>query len=175
MKSSRSHPRPAPRVHELPLRALTSPDPPRCRPPLRWSVDRRTPTVRPGAAAGRPERGRGVDRVGRAGALFPLAVIVLFALMDFAAGPRGVVLGLVVIGPLVAASITGCAVTTAYGVLAFVVAVLLGFYDGQYSPENWPIQAVRLFGVAIGGVIARAACETRVQREARLRQLGADA
>ena len=79
-----------------------------------------------------------MDRVGRAGALFPLAVIVLFALMDFAAGPRGVVLGLVVIGPLLAASITGCGLTTAYGALAFVVAVLLGFYDGQYSPEVLP-------------------------------------
>jgi serine phosphatase RsbU (regulator of sigma subunit) len=116
-----------------------------------------------------------VDRVGRAGALFPLAVIVLFALMDFAAGPRGVVLGLVVIGPLLAASLTGCTLTTAYGVLAFLVAVLLGFYDGQYTPEGWPVQAVQLFGVAVGGVIARAACDARLQREARLRQLGAEA
>ncbi len=123
----------------------------------------------------RPGRGAAVDRVGRAGALVPLAVVVLFAALDVAAGPDGVVLGLVVIAPLLAASLTGRALTAAYGVLALVVAALLGVYDEQYTPENWLVQAVRLFGVAFGGLIAVIACDTRLQREARLLQVSADA
>ncbi len=142
---------------------------------VRQLLHPRWPTVAPSGRPGASGSGGAVDRVGRAGALVPLAVVVLFAALDFAAGPEGVVLGLVVIAPLLAASLTGRALTAAYGVLALVVAVLLGVYDEQYTPENWPVQAVRLFGVALGGVLAVIACDTRLQREARLGRLSAQA
>jgi phosphoserine phosphatase RsbU/P len=116
-----------------------------------------------------------VDQLGRLGAVFPLAVIVLFALLDVAAGPEPVVLGLVVMGPLVAASVTGLWMTAGYAVLAFVVATLLGFYDGLYTAEEWPVQATLMFGVALGGVFAFGVCGARLEREERLAEVSARA
>ena len=101
----------------------------------------------------------------------PLAVIVLFAVLDFADGPGRGILGLVVIAPLLAASLLGWRVTAWYAVLALVVAALLGVYDEQYTPETWPTQGARLFGVALGGLIAVSACRSRMERENELRQL----
>jgi serine phosphatase RsbU (regulator of sigma subunit) len=96
-------------------------------------------------------------------------------LLDLAAGPHRVVLGLVVIGPLLAASLTGRGLTIAYAVLAFVVAALLGVYDQQYTADEWPSQAARLFGVALGGLFAFGACDARLEREARMQRVSADA
>jgi phosphoserine phosphatase RsbU/P len=115
-----------------------------------------------------------VERVGRAGAVVPLAIIVLFAVLDIAAGPGRVVLGLVVIAPLLAASLLGRRATAWYAVLALIVAGLLGIYDEQYTADAWPTQAARLFGVALGGLIAVAACSARLEREIQSRQLGVD-
>ncbi|MCO1654114.1 PP2C family protein-serine/threonine phosphatase [Pseudonocardia humida] len=116
-----------------------------------------------------------MDRLGRAGAVGPLAVIVLFTLLDLAAGPERVVLSLVVIAPLLAASLTGRGLTIAYAVLAFVVAAVLGVDGQQYTADEWPSQAARLFGVALGGLFAVGACDARLEREARLERLSAEA
>jgi serine phosphatase RsbU (regulator of sigma subunit) len=139
-------------------------------------VGRARPTsvrVPPRGRAGRVGGG-GVDQLGRAGAVVPLAVIALFALLDFAAGPDRALLGLVVIAPLLAASVAGRVLTAGYAALALVVAALLGVYDEQYTAEAWPTQAAQLFGVVLGGVFAIGACDVRLQREDRLRQLSAE-
>jgi phosphoserine phosphatase RsbU/P len=115
-----------------------------------------------------------VDQLGRAGAVVPLAVIALFALLDVAAGPGRMLLGLVVIAPLLAASITGRRLTAGYAVLSLLVVVLLGVYDEQYTADAWPMQAAQLFGVVLGGTIAVAACDLRLAREARVAELGAE-
>jgi phosphoserine phosphatase RsbU/P len=116
-----------------------------------------------------------VDRVGRAGAVVPLAIIVFFAVLDMAADPPRIVFGMVVIAPLLAASLLGRRATVLYAVLAFAVAGLLGIYDEQYTADAWPIQAARLFGVALGGLIAFAACTARLEREVQVQRLSAEA
>jgi len=113
-----------------------------------------------------------VERVGRAGVVVPLAIIVLFSVLDVAAGPGRVVSGLVVIAPWLAASLLGWRATACYAVLALIVAALLGLYDEQYTADEWPTQAARLFGVALGGLIAVAVCRSRLEREDKLQQLG---
>jgi sigma-B regulation protein RsbU (phosphoserine phosphatase) len=115
-----------------------------------------------------------VDQLGRPGAVVPLAVITLFALLDVAAGPGRALLGLVVIAPLLAASITGRRLTAGYAVLALAVAVLLGVYDDQYTAAAWPFQAAQLFGVVLGGLIAIAACDLRLAREDQVAELSAE-
>jgi phosphoserine phosphatase RsbU/P len=112
-----------------------------------------------------------VDQLGRAGAVVPLAIIALFALLDVAAGPDRELLGLVVIAPLLAASITGRPLTAGYAALALLVAALLGVYDDQYTADTWPTQAAQLFGVVLGGLIAIAACDLRLARETRMAEL----
>jgi serine phosphatase RsbU (regulator of sigma subunit) len=84
------------------------------------------------------------------------------------------VLGLVVIAPLLAASLMGRWATGLYAVLALAVAALLGVYDEQYTSEVWPTQAARLFGVALGGLIAVVVCGARLERECQLQQLTVD-
>jgi phosphoserine phosphatase RsbU/P len=116
-----------------------------------------------------------VDRLGRAGALGPLAIIALFALLDVAAGPERIVLGLLVIAPLLAASLTGRGLTLAYALLAVAVAALLGVLDEQYTADKWPVHAAQLFGIALGGLFAYGACDARLEREARMQLVSADA
>jgi sigma-B regulation protein RsbU (phosphoserine phosphatase) len=115
-----------------------------------------------------------VDRLGRAGTVVPLAVIVLFALLDIIAGPDRVLLGPLAIAPLLAASISGRGVTAAYGLLALAAAALLGVYDEQYTAEAWPTQAAQLFAIVLSGVIAIAACDLRLAREVRVAELSAE-
>jgi serine phosphatase RsbU (regulator of sigma subunit) len=116
-----------------------------------------------------------VDRLGRAGAVGPLAIIALFALLDVAAGPERIVLGLLVIAPLLAASLTGRRLTLAYALLALVVAALLGVLDQQYTADRWPVHAAQLFGIALGGLFAYGACDARLEREAHMQLVSADA
>ena len=59
--------------------------------------------------------------------------------------------------------------------LAFLVAGLLGIYDEQYTADAWPTQAAQLFGIALGGLIAFAACTARLQREVQVQRLSAEA
>jgi hypothetical protein len=76
---------------------------------------------------------------------------------------------------LVAATTLGRRPTAAYGVLAVLVAALLGIYDQQYTAEAAPTQAIRLSGVAVGGCLAVVACTLRLQGEERLRRVSAQA
>lgn len=137
----------------------------------------RCPTVDPSAdhAGASGAGGCGVDRLGRAGAIGPLAIIVLFALLDVAAGPERIVLGLLVIAPLLAASLTGRRLTLTYALLALVVAASLGVHDEQYTADRWPVHAAQLFGIALGGLFAYGACDARLEREARMQLVSTDA
>jgi sigma-B regulation protein RsbU (phosphoserine phosphatase) len=116
-----------------------------------------------------------VNRSTRVRRALPLSVLVLFTVLDLAAGREQQLLSLTVISPLVAATVLGRRVTAGYAVLAVVVAALLGVYDQQYTPEAMPTQLVRLFGVALGGGLAVAACILRLRGEDRLARLSAQA
>jgi sigma-B regulation protein RsbU (phosphoserine phosphatase) len=105
----------------------------------------------------------------------PLAVLTLFTAYDVAAGRSQQVLALTVISPLVAATTLGRRATGLYAALALVVAALIGLYDNQYTTDTLPTQLIRLFGVALGGGLAVAACTLRLRGEARLTQATADA
>jgi phosphoserine phosphatase RsbU/P len=59
-------------------------------------------------------------------AVAPLLVGSVFAVADLLFGPTQVVLGLVVIAPLLAASVVGWRLTAAYGIGALATAVALG-------------------------------------------------
>lgn len=111
----------------------------------------------------------------RARQLLPLSVLVLFTLLDLGMGRDQQALSLTVISPLVASSSLGRRATAAYGVAALVVSALLGIYDQQYTPEAAPTQFVRLFGVALGGVLAVVACTLRLRSEAQLSRISAQA
>ncbi len=105
----------------------------------------------------------------------PLSVLVVVAGLDILLGRDQQVLSLTVIAPLVAASVLGRRATAGYGVLAVLVAALLGVYDLQYTAEAAPSQAVRLVGVALGGVLAVGACTLRLRGEEQLRRVSAQA
>ena len=105
----------------------------------------------------------------------PLSVLVVVAGLDILLGRDQQVLSLTVIAPLVAASVLGRRATAGYGVLAVLVAALLGVYDLQYTAEAAPSQVVRLFGIALGGALAVAACTLRLRGEEQLRRVSAQA
>ena len=105
----------------------------------------------------------------------PLAVLLLFVALDLATGRDQQALSLTVISPLVAAITLGRRATAAYAALALVAAALLGIYDQQYTAVALPTQLIRLFGVALGGGVAVAACALRLRGEARLTRLSAEA
>jgi phosphoserine phosphatase RsbU/P len=111
-----------------------------------------------------------VNRSSRRHAL-PLSVLVAVAVLDVVLGRGQQILSLTVIAPLVAATVLGRRATAGYGVLAVVVAALLGVYDLQYTAEAAPSQLVRLFGVAVGGALALVACTLRLRGEAQLRRV----
>jgi len=104
-------------------------------------------------------------------AVAPLLVGSVFAVADLLLGPTQVVLGLVVIAPLLAASVVGWRLTAAYGIGALATAVVLGVFDDQYTSENWVAQSVRIVGVTAGSILALVACSARLRRERRMRQL----
>jgi sigma-B regulation protein RsbU (phosphoserine phosphatase) len=116
-----------------------------------------------------------VNRSTRVRHALPLGVLILFTVLDLAAGRGQQALALTVISPLVAAVTVGRRATATYGVLALVIAALLGIYDQQYTSQAVPIQLIRLFGVALGGGVAVAACALRLQGEARLIRASAQA
>ena len=104
-----------------------------------------------------------------------LAVLTLFTALDLIAGRDQQVLSLVVITPLVAATLLGRRATAGYAALALAVAALLGIYDQQYTADTIFAQTIRLFGVGLGGVVAFAACTLRLHREQELSRLSAQA
>ena len=105
----------------------------------------------------------------------PLGLLVLFTLADLLAGGDQVLIGLVAVPPLLAASLVGRRATAAYGVLCLLTGFLLGFYDRQYTPEALPVQLVRLGAIALAGVVAVGTCSVRLRREAALARVSAEA
>jgi hypothetical protein len=116
-------------------------------------------------------RGGGVQDAAarrRIAALGPLAVLALFSAFDLLAGRDVVVIGLLVIAPLLAATSRPVRETAAYAVAALGLAVLLGVVDGRYTGAELDAQLVRMLGVTFGGVVAVLACRARVRAQARL-------
>ena len=98
----------------------------------------------------------------------PAFVLAFVTTVDLLGGPDFVVLALVVISPLLAATVLPPRLTAAYAAAALLVAVLLGVYDQQYDEQSVRVQLVRLIGVAFGGVAAVVASRIRQRREAQL-------
>ena len=111
----------------------------------------------------------------RAQHALPLAVLAFAVLVDLAVGPDQVLITLVVIAPLAAATFLGRRATLGYAVLSLVVAVLLGFYDRQYTDEAVVAHSIRLVGIALAGALALVTCTIRQRREEQLTRLGAQA
>ncbi|MCZ2828978.1 PP2C family protein-serine/threonine phosphatase [Modestobacter sp. VKM Ac-2986] len=107
--------------------------------------------------------------------LLPLGVLALCTAVDLAAGPGQVLIGLLAMAPLVAAVVLGRGATIGYGLAAFALAVLLGFYDRQYTDAAVLGQSFRLLGMVVSGVIAVLACTLRLRREAVIARLSTEA
>ncbi|WP_456548209.1 PP2C family protein-serine/threonine phosphatase [Blastococcus sp. SYSU D00813] len=105
----------------------------------------------------------------------PLGTLAAVAATDVLLGRDQVLISLVAIAPMVAAVLLGRRATAAYAVLAVVTAALLGIYDQQYTPETVPAQIARIVGVAVGGVVALAACTIRQRREQQVLRMTAQA
>ena len=102
-------------------------------------------------------------------AVSPGALLALLALADFSTGRGNPVLGLVVVAPLLAATIHSPRVTAGFAVAALAEAALLGIWNDAYtSGDPLTAQAVRLAVVALGGAAAALAAQDRVAREERL-------
>ena len=115
--------------------------------------------------------GHVVNSPARAPHALPLAVLAIVTFLDIVIGPDRVVLGLVVIAPLVAATALGRRATLGYALVALVTAALLGIYDRQYTADAVIAQIIRLVGVTFGGAVAVVACTLRLRREQELRRL----
>ena len=104
-------------------------------------------------------------------ATLPAVAIALVVIADLAVG-ASMVFGLVVVGPLLAASVVGPRLTAFYGVVAFVAVALLGVVDRAYEPGH-PRQAqfVRLGVVAVMSLLAVFLAAYRTERERRLTQV----
>ncbi len=107
--------------------------------------------------------------------MLPLGVLVVVTALDLGLGRDRIVLTLVVIAPLVAATALGRRATLAYGVLALILAALLGVYDELYTGNQLAAQTIRLIGIAAGTLAALVACTLRMRREAEVARLGEEA
>jgi serine phosphatase RsbU (regulator of sigma subunit) len=95
--------------------------------------------------------------------LLMLAAVAAVELSD----RRYVILDLAVLCPVLAAALAGPRLTAGYAALALLVAALLGIPENLYDGPGWErtAQAVRLGGVALGGLMAILASRTRVRRD----------
>ena len=105
----------------------------------------------------------------------PIAVLALFTSLDLLIGREQQVISLLVITPVVAATVLGRRATLGYGLLAVVTAALLGVYDHQYTSEAILAQSVRLCGITAGGAVAILVCTLRLRREQEMRRLTSQA
>jgi hypothetical protein len=97
-------------------------------------------------------------------AVFMLAVVVADLLLG-----SETVISLLVVGPVLAASLSGPRTTAAYAVAAVALAALLGIPNDLYvGGETLAAQVVRLLGIAVGGLVTVLASAYRVERERRL-------
>ncbi|KJE23456.1 Stage II sporulation protein E (SpoIIE) [Frankia torreyi] len=83
------------------------------------------------------------------------------------------VLELAVLSPMLAATFGGPRLTALYGVLAIGVGVMLGIYDHLFGQSDGgpTAQAVRLGGVAVGGVLAVLVSRYNTRRETKLQNV----
>jgi hypothetical protein len=105
------------------------------------------------------------------GLFAPAVPLVAVVMADLVGGHTFIVLGLVVIAPLFAASLAGPRLTGLYAVVALLTAAVLGYWDRLYTEDiagGLAAQLVRLGGVVFGGVLAVWASARRVERERRL-------
>ena len=107
--------------------------------------------------------------------LLPVGVLAFCTAVDLISGPTQVLIGLLAMGPLVAAILLGRVATIGYALAALALAVVLGLYGDQYSAENVFAQSLRLLGVVVSGVLAVIACVLRLRREDVLARLNTEA
>ncbi len=106
--------------------------------------------------------------------LAPLAIIVVVCVIDLAGGPDFVIISLVLIAPLLAASVVGPRLTGAYALAALAGAGAVALSDQMEDPSaggGRTAMVIRLAGIAIGGGVAVAASRKRQARERRLSAL----
>jgi serine phosphatase RsbU (regulator of sigma subunit) len=103
----------------------------------------------------------------------PVAVLIAIVAADLLVGRGQSLIGLLTMPPLLAATALGRRATVGYGLLAFVAAVTIGFYDGQYSEARVVAQSIRLLGITVATALAVGACTLRLRRETRLTELHA--
>ena len=107
--------------------------------------------------------------------MLPLGVLLFCTVLDLISGPGQVVIGLLAMGPLVAAILMGRRATIGYALVALVLAVLLGFYGDQYASGAAFAQSLRILGVVVSGALAVVACTLRLRREEVLSRLNTEA
>lgn len=100
--------------------------------------------------------------------LLPAAFMLAVVVADVLVGSETII-SLLVIGPVLAASLSGPRTTAAYAVAAVVLAALLGIVNDKYTEgEQVAAQTVRLVGIAVGGIVTVLASAYRVERERKL-------
>jgi hypothetical protein len=104
-------------------------------------------------------------------AALPGVAIAAVVVADLSVGDN-IVLGLVVVAPLLAANVGGPRLVAAYGLTAFVVAVLLGVKDDAYvAGDRLNAQLIRLGTIALMTGLAVFLARYRLAREQRLSQV----
>ncbi|WP_018503130.1 PP2C family protein-serine/threonine phosphatase [Parafrankia discariae] len=107
-------------------------------------------------------------------AVVPLVIIVAVCVVDAAGGPAFVIIALVVMAPLLAASTVGPSLTGFYALVALAGASAVEIANQVVEPGAGGGQlarVIRLAGIALGGGIAVVASRVRRARERRLTAL----
>ncbi|WP_261569009.1 PP2C family protein-serine/threonine phosphatase [Frankia gtarii] len=105
-------------------------------------------------------------------ALLPLLMLAGVAALELS-NREWTVLELAVLSPMLAATFGGPRLTALYGVLAIGVGVMLGIFDHLFGQSDGgpTAQAVRLGGVAVGGVLAVLVSRYNTRRETKLQNV----
>lgn len=97
-----------------------------------------------------------------------VVLVTVFALLDLAFHERAVLIGLLVVGPLVAATGTSARRTFAVAVYALVLAVVLGIPNDIFLTVD---HVVRFSVIAVAGGLSVWAANLRTQREEAMRRV----
>jgi phosphoserine phosphatase RsbU/P len=101
--------------------------------------------------------------------LAPPAVILAVTVLDLITARTTVLLGLLATAPLLAANLVGVELTAAYGLIAIVDAVLLGFSDHVYdTADDRTGQWIRITAIVLAAVVGVLSARRRLLREGRL-------
>lgn len=103
--------------------------------------------------------------------LFPAALLAVVVAAELASGAEAVVLSLVVVAPLLAASSLSVRGTAAYALLAVATGAVLGVLSEQYGPRTVVAQSIRLGTIVAASALAVVFADLRTHREARLAQV----